>query len=110
MKSRIKALLDSLRGRGITNIGLPWYEACDYAQIKSVMEDGNSLAPTYGKWQADAQEIEEALRGDGYTVIRAHIRPVDFVQWCKANSHNINSQGRNAFANFCAMKGNSEVH
>lgn len=110
MKPNIKALLDSLRGRGITNIGLPWYEASDYKQVRTVMEDGDSLAVNYGEWEANAKELEETLRREGYTVIRAHLRSSEFVQWCKATGNNVNSQGRNAFANFAAMKGNSQVH
>ena len=110
MKANIKKLLDSLRGRGIQRIGLPWYEASDWEKIKTIMEDKHSLARTYREWQADAKELEQALRGEGYAVVRAHIRPVDFVIWCKANSHNINAQGRNAFANWCAMKGDGQIH
>ena len=110
MKQNIKALLDSLRGRGITNIGLPWYESGDYKRIKTVMEDGNNLPISYGEWEANAKAIEEALGGEGYTVIRANLRSSEFVQWCKSTGHHINSQGRNAFANFAAMKGNSQVH
>lgn len=106
----IKRLLDSLRGRGIGRLGLPWYDACDWEQIKAIMEDGHSLASTYGKWHADAKELEEALRGEGYAVVRAHIRPVDFVAWCKANGHQVNAKGRNAFAGWCAMKGDGQVH
>lgn len=89
---------------------LPWYEATDWTEIKAFMEDGDGFARTHIEWQADAKELEDALRGEGYTVIRAHIRPVYFVQWCKANGHHVNSQGRNAFANWCAVKADGQVH
>ncbi|MCF8156425.1 MAG: hypothetical protein K9K35_10505 [Rhodoferax sp.] len=110
MKPNIKKVLDSLRGRGIQSIGLPWYERGEWVQARAVMEDGHSLARTYGEWEANAKELEQALRGEGYAVVRAHIRPLQFVAWCRANGHNVNSEGRNAFANWCAMKGDGEVH
>lgn len=110
MSDEFKALLSSLQGRGITNIGLPWYESNDYERIKSIMKDGDSFPVTYQEWRMHAERLEEVLRGESYTPVRAHIRPVDFVQWCSAQGHNVDSHGRNAFASLAAVKGNGHVH
>lgn len=91
-------------------IGLAWYELNDFAEIKAVMVDGNKLPRTYSEWRLAAEQTERKLRREGRLVVRAHVRPAEFVAWCKARSLNVDAQARMAFANEVAIEKHRAIH
>lgn len=90
----------------ISIVGLVWYAEEDFAQIKALMLDSDKLPPRYADWQARAENGERQLRAQGHKTVRAYLKPEAFQQWCRTNGHEVNSQGRMAFANWYAK----EVH
>lgn len=89
--------------RGITHIGLPWYEAIDYDATIAIMEDCQSLDP-YDVWLAKVLRQEDDFRRAGLIPVRAVIRADAFVRYCRAKNLSVDSKGRNSFASFIARK------
>lgn len=84
--------------------GMVWHEERDFAQIKAVMEDADRLHATHAKWKLAAEQGESSMRRQGVFVVRAIVRPAEFVDWCKARGLKINAQARNQFANEVALQ------
>lgn len=88
----------------VSVIGLAWYELDDFTEIKAVMVDGNKLPKTYSEWRLAAEQTERKLRREGRMVVRAHVRPAEFVAWCSTRGLNIDANARMAFANEVARE------
>ena len=74
--------------------GLPWFEPETFDQVKALMEDRDRLHRSYAEWLIDAERTEDQLRRRGDLVVRAYLRPDEFPQWCRANGHDVDAQGR----------------
>lgn len=84
--------------------GMVWYAAEDFIQAKAVMKDGHTLHRTHAEWEAAATTGERELSGKGVKVVRAYIKPSEFVEWCRAHGHDVDSKGRTEFANWVAKE------
>jgi hypothetical protein len=82
----------------INAIGMVWYLAEDFGEIKALMEDGHRLHRTYAEWQRAAEQGEQAMRTKGVRVYRAMLRPAPFKAWCVARGLNVDAKARNQFA------------
>lgn len=91
-------------------VGIPWYEAEDYPRVLAVMEDADRLPGTHASWKAQAEQIEDQLRRRGHLVVRAHLRPDDFVTWCAARGLHVNAQARTRFASLVAAQVHGKTH
>lgn len=94
----------------VSAIGVPWYSLEDYAEIKSMMEDGHKLPPTYTQWRFAAEQLENQMRRGGERVVRAHLDPVAFREFCAANGHRLDAQGRSKFAAAVAVQQHGTRH
>lgn len=88
----------------ITIVGIPWYEPSSYQQVTALMEDGHNLPATFEHFLVQAVSAENRLKGKGYRVVRAVIRPGDFEAWCRSRGLNVNSDGRKQFASWTAAQ------
>lgn len=79
-------------------VGMAWYLAQDYAEIKALMKDAHLLHRTHAEWQLAAEQGEQKLRANGVRVYRAIVRPTEFRLWCSARSLDIDAQARQQFA------------
>lgn len=79
-------------------IGMAWYLAEDYAEIKTLMKDGHLLHRTHSEWQRAAEQGEKKMRADGVRVYRAILRPAEFNAWCTARGLDIDAGARQQFA------------
>lgn len=86
--------------------GIAWYELEDFDELKAIMKDGNLLAPTYHQWRLSAETAERKLRRQGHKVVRANIRPVEFVEWCRSRGLDVDAKARQHYAALIAK----EVH
>jgi hypothetical protein len=86
MPALINPLLDALpdadTGRNAAQVGLPWFEAGDYAELRRVMNDGAGLPERFEDWLAGQRAREAELLAQGRQVCRVVIRPREFVEWC----------------------------
>jgi hypothetical protein len=90
-------------------IGIAWYGREDYARILEVMEDREVLPRTFEKWLYAAEKGRQKFLGTGVIVVKANIKPDEFVAWCAANNRRVDSDGRKAFANLVAYQYAMEV-
>ena len=63
-------------------VGVPWYAREHYPQIRAIMEDAHTLAPTYEAWRMAAENNEAEARRAGVHVVRVPIDPETFLRWC----------------------------
>ena len=63
-------------------VGVPWYAKEHYPQIRAIMEDAHTLAPTYETWAMAAENNEAEARRAGVEVVRVPIEPETFTRWC----------------------------
>lgn len=85
-------------------IGMVWYEAETFEEARLLMEDRDRLPRTYAEWKLKAEAGEQNSAGKAHLVVRATLRPQEFVQWCARHGQHINAQGRTAFANWVAAE------
>lgn len=91
-------------------VGLAWYRAEEYSAIRRIMADGHKFAGTFNEWRRIAEGIEQNLRRDGQTVVRAIIDPKTFPEWCRARGLNVDAQARMDFANAIAYEHTRSLH
>jgi hypothetical protein len=85
-------------------MGIVWYRREDYQRCKAMFTDGSKLADTFDEWLAGAQKGYDKFTSEGMMVEKAYIDPDTFPQWCRTHHQEMNSQGRNAYANECAAR------
>ena len=94
----------------IQTVGIAWYHADDYPEIRKVMIDAAKLPATFERWSEAAQKLEQAYQSAGQRVVRAFIRPAEFVAWCRANGLNVDANARQRwgaeYARRAAVPGN----
>lgn len=91
-------------------VGMVWYSAQDFDEIKAMMKDGHKLHRTYAEWQQAAEQGERTLGGQGNLVVRAHLVPDAFCEYCRVHGLDLDAHGRNHFANWVARQAHGETH
>ncbi|AKH38101.1 MULTISPECIES: Rossmann-fold NAD(P)-binding domain-containing protein [Nitrosomonas] len=81
-------------------IGMVWYYREDYNAILRIMTDSHKLPESFDIWLAEAEQDEDNLTQDGYTVVRTRIDPETFLGWCRSQGLNADFEARMGFANF----------
>ncbi len=85
-------------------VGMSWYLAEDFAEIKALMEDPQNFHATYSEWLKQAEKREQTELGKGVRVYRALIRPAEFREWCRLHSQKLNAEGRTNYASWVAAQ------
>ena len=85
-------------------VGIAWYRAQDYSQIRVIMTDAADFPPKYPEWREKTELFESDLKRLGHPVLRAIIDPEIFPFWCKARGLNIDAAARAEFANEVANR------
>jgi len=94
----------------IRAVGMVWYSLEHFDEIKAMMEDGNKLHRTYSEWRLAAEQGERKFRREGNLVVRAHLVPDAFRQFCSERGLNLNAEARNQFASWVALKEHGTTH
>ena len=55
------------------------------------------MPPAWAEWLTIAEEMESGLKAYGHVVMRVHIDPNTFSDWCAAHSTRPGSEGRKKF-------------
>lgn len=66
------------------DIGIPWYRGEDWDEVKRVMASPESLHDTYVEWLVSAEEVERAMKAQGFRVKRVILDLQAFLAWCAA--------------------------
>jgi hypothetical protein len=78
-------------------VGVYWVKEADYPALLKLSEDGHKMPPTWNEWLKMAEEMERGLKAYGHPVMRVHIDPDTFADWCTAHGTNTGREGRKRF-------------
>ena len=81
-----------------------WFRRGDYARLIGLFKDGDKFPRSYDEWLAKAETGRRGLEAQGVNVVAIHIDPDEFPVWCAEHGHDLNGQGRNAFASWAAYR------
>lgn len=90
--------------------GIAWYQREHYSAIRRIMTDRHKLPRTFDEWRKKAERTEQDLTRDGHIVVRAHIDPETFPDWCRSRGLNIDAQSRMEYANAVAKDRTGSSH
>ena len=78
-------------------IGVYWINEEDYLAALEIFPDGIKMPPHWKEWQRMAEEMEAGLKAYGHVVMRVHIDPKTFPDWCASHGTSPGSEGRKRF-------------
>ena len=78
-------------------VGAYWINEGDYPAVLKIFPDGNKMPLTWKEWLKIAEEMERGLKAYGHVVLRVHIDPNTFPDWCAAHGTSPDGEGRKRF-------------
>lgn len=86
------------------NIAIPFFSEEQWARARAVMEDNATLHDSYAEFVKHVIDQEAKLRAQGKFVVRIHIDPEVFAQWCRASGRKVNAESRSIYADLKAAQ------
>ncbi|MBU1425253.1 MAG: hypothetical protein KKH12_10610 [Gammaproteobacteria bacterium] len=78
-------------------IGVTWYNAETWAQVKAAATDPERFEDSFQKWEAMAIKARREFQRSGVRAIECQIIPEEFFEWCAQNNQENNSTSRAEF-------------
>jgi hypothetical protein len=78
-------------------VGAYWIKEEDYPALLKLFADGHKMPRTWKEWLKMAEEMERGLKAYGHVVMRVHIDPNTFPDWCAAHGTSPGGEGRKRF-------------
>jgi hypothetical protein len=78
-------------------VGVYWIKEEDYSAVLRIFDDGNRMPRSWEEWLKIAEEMERGLKAYGHVVMRVHIDPNTFPDWCATHGTSPSGQGRKRF-------------
>ena len=78
-------------------VGAYWISESDYPALLKIFPDADRMPRTWAEWLKMAEEMESGLKAYGHVVMRVHIDPNTFPDWCAARGTSPGSDGRKKF-------------
>lgn len=78
-------------------IGAYWINERDYPALLEIFADGDKMPRTWKEWLRIAEEMEQGLKAYGHVVLRVHIDPNTFLDWCAARGVKPGREARKMF-------------
>jgi hypothetical protein len=85
-------------------IGMPWYTREDHPRILKIMVDADELHDSFDEFLVAAELGERDLQRQGHTVVRAIIKPDDFLVRCREKGLQLDAYARSEFAAVIAVR------
>ena len=63
-------------------VGLAWYEADEWEELRAVAPDADKLEPTYAERRAFADKTLRDLRAEGYDARPVPVKIAELRAWC----------------------------
>jgi len=60
----------------------PWYRRDEYALMRELLEDGDTLPPTFDEWEEHAESEREAAKCQG-GLVPVYLHPDEFYNFCQ---------------------------
>ena len=86
---------------GKTVLGMAWYQADQWDELRAVSADVDDLESTYEEWLAFAERKLSQLRAKGVILEKVPVDLDELVQWCESEGVKVDGRSR---ANFAAHK------
>ena len=61
----------------------PWYRSEEYALIREIMDDRDTLPLNFDEWEKNAESERAAAKREGVTLIPVFLDPDEFFTFCK---------------------------
>jgi len=61
----------------------PWYRREEYALIREIMDDRDTLPLNFDEWEKNAESERAAAKREGVTLIPVFLDPDEFFTFCK---------------------------
>lgn len=90
-----------MKNERLPGIAIPFFTQEQWANARSVMEDGHTFHDSYAEFVQRVSSVEKKLRGQGNVTVRVNIEPEAFVQWCRGSGRKVDAESRSQYA---AMK------
>ncbi|MGU3538897.1 hypothetical protein [Methylobacterium sp. A54F] len=84
-------------------VGLAWYRAEHYEDLRALLADGERLPTRYDAWLVSAVQVEGEVRRSGVEVVRVLIEPGPFAAWCRRHGLALDGAARARFASEAAQ-------
>jgi hypothetical protein len=78
-------------------VGITWYTAETWAQVKAAATDPERFEESFTEWEAVAVKARRDFQRSGVTAIEFQIVPQDFFAWCALHGKENNAQARAEF-------------
>ena len=75
-------------------IGLTWYTADTWAQVKATATDPECFEESFDKWKAMAVAARRNFQRSGVLALECQIIPDEFAAWCTQNEQVNNATAR----------------
>ena len=86
-------------------VGVTWYTSDQFAQMKSMADDAESLDDTYEEWLENATRQVQRLKNEGYQVTKVPIEVDEWVAWCQQHGKPLTGASRSGFVSQKASEG-----
>jgi hypothetical protein len=78
-------------------VGVYWTKEDEYPELLKIFVDGDTMPNAWSEWLKMAEEMEQGLKAYGHVVMRVHIDPNTFPDWCASRSTSPGREGRKEF-------------
>ena len=77
----------------------PWYRSEEYALIREIMDDRDTLPLNFDEWEKNAESERAAAKREGITLVPIFLDADEFFTFCKEKKISPNSVTAAEFAN-----------
>jgi hypothetical protein len=60
----------------------PWYRREEYALMREILNDGDTLPLTFDEWEKNAESERAVANRDGVSIIPVFLGPDEFFSFC----------------------------
>ena len=78
-------------------IGIAWYRPDQYALLRALAVDSDSMADTYEQWLAGVTKTIDDLRQRGVVARKVNVDINDLVAWCQQRKKPLNGAARSEY-------------
>lgn len=85
-------------------LGVTWYTRENYAVMRSLFADGNTMPETYDVWFKQAQKTIHFLQKQGFILVKVMLEPERFPHWCRQRGFAMDAPARAEYARFISAR------
>lgn len=90
-------------------VGVSWYRAEQWADLRRVSVDAEGMEAEWDQWNRTAEARLEELQRSGVRVHKVEVDVDALVLWCEARRRPVNAEARAEFTSWLMAQGGGEV-